>query len=95
MSRSAFGVLWCLVALWPCLPVDGWAGIVQGRVLGVPAGTVLPVFSNRAPAGKITVGANGQFSIFLAPGSYAVRCPSNRMATVQALSGPVTQDINC
>jgi len=95
MSRSTFGLLWCLVGLWPCLTIDAWAGIVQGRVLGAPAGTVLPVFNNRAPAGKITVGANGQFSIFLAPGSYVVRCPNNRTATVQALSGPVTQDINC
>lgn len=80
------GVAFCLPAL---------AGIVQGTVTGVPAGTKLTVLKGTAKVTEIVVQTGGGYSVALDPGAYTVACPGGGRPTIQALNQPVVQDIGC
>jgi len=70
-------------------------GVLQGTVMGVKAGTVLPVFKGEAKVADIKVEAGGKFSVPLATGVYTVNCPNGKVAKVAALNGAATISINC
>lgn len=70
-------------------------GVLQGTVVGVKAGTVLPVFKGDAKVADIKVEEGGKFSVPLATGAYTVNCPSGKAVKVAALNGAATISINC
>lgn len=70
-------------------------GVLQGTVVGVKAGTVLPVYKGETKVADIKVEAGGKFSVPLATGVYVVNCPSGKTAKVAALNGAATVNINC
>jgi hypothetical protein len=84
----------CLTFVTLAVSTSTQAGLVQGEVLGVPAGKALELVRNDQVVARVVVQAGQRFSVFLEPGRYTVRCPTST-ATIFALKGPVVQNIIC
>jgi hypothetical protein len=84
----------CLTLLTLAISTSTPAGLIQGEVLGVPAGKALELVRNDQVVARVVVLPGQRFSVFLEPGRYTVRCPTST-TTIFALKGPVVQNIIC
>lgn len=90
--NTGFARLLALLAL--AVSTSTQAGLVQGAVQGVPAGTTLDILRDDQVVTKVVVMPGQRFSVYLDPGRYTVRCPTATRA-IFALKGPVVQNIIC
>ncbi|MFO1502583.1 MAG: hypothetical protein U1F39_02075 [Steroidobacteraceae bacterium] len=89
------GILASATWLLAASQAQAQVGVLQGTVVGVTNGSVLPVMKGNVKVADLKVEENGKFSVALATGVYTVTCPNGQTPKVAVLNGAATVKIHC